>query len=95
MFSFPVPDANGGTRGNGACLETRRSAERSLLRLQCMDDEEARREAAVYAAQSGEVRLGGRTKGVAVEQFRFYLLDEAGPVRVNEGWGEISFRGRV
>ena len=24
--------------------------------------------------------------------YRFYALDEAGPVRVNEGWGEISFR---
>jgi putative transposase len=24
--------------------------------------------------------------------YRFYLLDEAGPVRVNEGWGKISFR---
>jgi hypothetical protein len=27
--------------------------------------------------------------------YRFYLLDEAGPVRVNEGWGKISFRDRV
>jgi putative transposase len=24
--------------------------------------------------------------------YRFYLLDEAGSVRVNEGWTEISFR---
>jgi hypothetical protein len=24
--------------------------------------------------------------------YRFYLLDEAGPVRVNEGWGKFSFR---
>ena len=24
--------------------------------------------------------------------YRFYLLDEAGPVRVNDGWTEISFR---
>jgi putative transposase len=24
--------------------------------------------------------------------YRSYLLDEAGPVRVNEGWGKISFR---
>jgi hypothetical protein len=23
--------------------------------------------------------------------YRFYLLDEAGPVRVDEGWTEISF----
>lgn len=28
-------------------------------------------------------------------RYRFYLLDEAGPVRVNEGWTEISFRDRV
>jgi putative transposase len=27
--------------------------------------------------------------------YRFYLLDEAGLVRVNEGWGKISFRNRV
>jgi putative transposase len=27
--------------------------------------------------------------------YRFYLLDEAGPVRVDEGWTEISFRDRV
>ena len=24
--------------------------------------------------------------------YRFYLVDEVGPVRVNEGWAEISFR---
>jgi hypothetical protein len=27
-----------------------------------------------------------------LSSYRFYLLDEAGPVRVNEGWGKISFR---
>jgi hypothetical protein len=27
--------------------------------------------------------------------YRFYLLGEAGPVRVDEGWMEISLRGRV
>jgi putative transposase len=27
--------------------------------------------------------------------FRFYLLNEPAPVRVNEVWGEISFRERV
>ena len=26
---------------------------------------------------------------------RFYFLDEAGPVRVNEGWGKISFQAPV
>jgi hypothetical protein len=26
---------------------------------------------------------------------RFYLLAEAGPVRVNEGWGKISLRDRA
>jgi putative transposase len=27
--------------------------------------------------------------------YRFYLLEESGPVRVNQGWTEISFRNRV
>jgi putative transposase len=27
--------------------------------------------------------------------YRFYLLDENGPVRVNVGWTEISFRDRI
>jgi putative transposase len=27
--------------------------------------------------------------------YRFYLLGEAGPVRINEGWGKISFRDRA
>jgi putative transposase len=27
--------------------------------------------------------------------YRFYLLDEAGPVRLNEGWTAISLRDRV
>jgi putative transposase len=27
--------------------------------------------------------------------YRFYLLDEAGPVKVNQGWGKISFRDRA
>ena len=27
--------------------------------------------------------------------YRYYLLDEAGPVRVNVGWGAISFHNRV
>jgi putative transposase len=27
--------------------------------------------------------------------YRYYLLGESGPVQVNVGWGEISFRNRV
>jgi putative transposase len=27
--------------------------------------------------------------------YRFYLVDEAGPVRLNQGWTEISFRDRA
>ena len=27
--------------------------------------------------------------------YRFYFLGESGPVRVDEGWAEISFRGRA
>jgi putative transposase len=31
----------------------------------------------------------------AWSSYRCYLLDEAGPVQVNVGWGEISFRDRA
>jgi putative transposase len=27
--------------------------------------------------------------------YRFYLLGEPGPVRVNDGWGKISYRNRI
>jgi REP element-mobilizing transposase RayT len=27
--------------------------------------------------------------------YRFYFLGESGPVKVNEGWGKISFKDRV
>jgi hypothetical protein len=58
-----------------------------------VDHEEARREAKAYASQSGEAGLGELAGGVGLEQLIvFYLLEEAGPVRVNEGWAEISFR---
>src|ERR1700733_7540989 len=40
----------------------------ALLRLQRMDDEEARGETPVYASQSGEAGLGRHSGGVAVEQ---------------------------
>ena len=36
--------------------------------------------------------LVGIPEGWPWSSYRFYLLDEAGPVRVNEGWGKISFR---
>ncbi len=38
---------------------------------------------------SGAVNLGHPPNR---SSYRFYLLDEAGPVRVNQGWTEISFR---
>ena len=43
----------------------------AILRLQRVDDEEARGEAQVYASQSSEAGLGRRTGGVAVEQLSF------------------------
>jgi len=43
----------------------------ALLRLQCMDDEEARGEAPVHASQSSEARLSQRTGAVAVEHLSF------------------------
>jgi len=39
--------------------------------------------------------LAGAPEEWRWSSYRFYLLDEAGPVRVNEGWTEISFRNRV
>jgi REP element-mobilizing transposase RayT len=46
----------------------RRAFWQALLRLQRMDDEEARGEAPVHASESSETRLGRRTGGVAMEQ---------------------------
>src|SRR6185437_11828118 len=62
----------------------------SFLRFQRVDDEEPRRETQVHASQSGEARTGQFARRMALE-YRFYFLDEAGPVRVNEGWSKISF----
>jgi hypothetical protein len=39
--------------------------------------------------------LPGASEDWRRSSYRFYLLDEAGPVRVNEGWTKISFRDRV
>jgi hypothetical protein len=43
----------------------------ALLRFQCVDDEEARGEAEVYASQSGEARIGGIAGTMALEQLPF------------------------
>src|SRR5437588_9582577 len=43
----------------------------ALLRLQRVDDEEARGEAPVYASQSGETATGGIARAMAVEQLSF------------------------
>jgi putative transposase len=39
--------------------------------------------------------LAGAPERWRWSSYRFYFLDEAGAVRVNEGWTEISFRNRV
>ena len=39
--------------------------------------------------------LAAEPEGWRWSSFRFYALGEVGRVRVNEGWGEISFRDRV
>ena len=46
----------------------------ALLRLQRMDDEEARGEAPLYPSQSSEARIGRRAGTVAVEQLSFLPL---------------------
>ena len=57
----------------------------ALLRLQRVDDEEARGKAPVYASQSSEARLGQSTGAVAVEQLPFL------PSR--RGWTGAGERG--
>jgi len=37
-------------------------------------------------------RLAAAPEDWRWSSYRFYLLDESGPVGVNEGWGKISFR---
>src|SRR5580692_2256539 len=39
--------------------------------------------------------LAGSPEQWRWSSYRFYLLDESGPVRVNQGWTKISFRHRV
>ena len=54
----------------------------TLLRLQRMDDEEARGKAQVYASQSTEARPGRCTGGMALEQLSFL---SSGRSRAGEG----------
>jgi putative transposase len=67
----------------------------SLLRLQRTDHEEARGKAEVYASESGETGLVEAPEQWRWSSYRFYLLEEGGPVCVNEGWTKISFRDRA
>jgi hypothetical protein len=68
----------------------------ALLRLQCMDHEKARGEVAVYKHRNPVKRgLVGAPEERRWSSCRFYLLEEAGPVRVNEGGTKISFRDWV
>jgi hypothetical protein len=60
-----------------------------------MDDEEARGKAQVYHRNPVKRGLVGVPEDWQWSSYRFYLLDEAGPVRVNEGWAKISFQDRV
>jgi hypothetical protein len=50
----------------------------ALLRLQCMDGQEARGEALVYASKSGEARARGNARAMALEQLLF-LSSRRGP----------------
>jgi putative transposase len=61
-----------------------------------MDDEEARGETAPYMHRNPVKRgLVSAPEEWRWSSYRFYLLGEAGPVRLNEGSTEISFRDRV
>jgi hypothetical protein len=63
--------------------------------FQRLDNEEARRRVEAYASRSGEVRTRQFARAMALEQLPFLFLNEAGPVRVNEGLGKISFQAPV
>jgi putative transposase len=67
----------------------------ALLRFQRVDDKETRGKAEIYAPQSVKRGLVESPEQWRWSSYRFYFLEEAGPVRVNEGWTEISFRNRV
>jgi hypothetical protein len=56
-----------------------------------VDDEEARRRVEVYARNPLKRGLVNLPEQWRWSSYRFYFLDEAGPVRVNEGWRKISF----
>ena len=94
---LPKKQTHGPAPAQSVC---RRAATQSilagaLLRLQRVDDEEARGEAAVHASQSGEAGTGGIAGAMALEQLSFLPSGRGGPVRVNEGWTKISFRDRA
>jgi hypothetical protein len=66
-----------------------------VARLQRADGEEARGETEIMHRDPVKRGLVGGARGPARwSSYRFYLLGEPGPVRVNEGWGRISFRAR-
>jgi hypothetical protein len=61
-----------------------------------MDDQEKRVEKLRYMHRNPVKRgLVESPEQWRWSSYRFYLLGETGPVRVNQGWTEISFRDRV
>jgi hypothetical protein len=60
--------------------------------LTCGRTKKRKEKAEVHASQFGEAAFGRRARRNGVG---LYLLDEAGPVGVNEGWTKISFRDRA
>jgi hypothetical protein len=64
----------------------------SILRLQRVDDEEAHRKLRYMHRNPVKRELVSSPEQWRWSGYRFYSLDEAGPVLVNQGWGEICFR---
>jgi putative transposase len=87
---------NGRTHVNGTYLRTWRHAARSGRRVSTISMY-GRREAGLRYIHRNPVKRGlvESPEQWRWSSYRFYLSQEAGPVRVNEGWTEISFRDRA
>lgn len=48
-----------------------------------------------HASESSETEAAGVSGVMASSSYRYYFLGEVGPVQINVGWGEISFRDRI
>jgi len=63
-----------------------------IAAIQRVDDEEARRRLRYMHRNPVKRGLVNLPEQWRWSSYRFYFLDEAGPVLVNEGWGRFLFK---